>query len=318
MLIQTAHLKKIKTPTEAEELAYTSTRAHALFRAYHQAPALIYSKDIEIVAQAYANKLAQRDVAEHSGNPNYGENIAWSSGTKLSGDQVTKLWYDEVRDYSFSNPGFGSKTGHFTQVVWKGTQQFGIGKAQSSRGGWYYVANYYSPGNYEGEFRNNVLPKIDILKSDDFTSKAFNKINELRRRHQSTPDVTLDPSLNDVAKDIADKFAKGEFVDTINSPYGINYGIQVSTNVVISISGGVVIDNWYKEGKDYFEQIVWKSSLVVGVGISISPTGQYGYAVVFFPKRNYLTRADNVMPLNTVNTSTITQITAGQKFSLFK
>ena len=51
-------------------------------------------------------------------------------------------------------------TGHFTQVVWKGSQEIGVGRAKSRDGTkWYIVTNYYPAGNYVGEYKSNVLPK---------------------------------------------------------------------------------------------------------------------------------------------------------------
>lgn len=38
------------------------------------------------------------------------------------------MWYNEVKDYDYSKPGFSMKTGHFTQVVWKGTKRVGCGR----------------------------------------------------------------------------------------------------------------------------------------------------------------------------------------------
>jgi Cysteine-rich secretory protein family len=48
--------------------------------------------------------------------------------------------------------------GHFTQVVWKSSKELGVGKAKSRSGRIYVVANYYPPGNYQGQFAQNVLP----------------------------------------------------------------------------------------------------------------------------------------------------------------
>ena len=51
------------------------------------------------------------------------------------------------------------KTGHFTQVVWKGSQQLGVGVAFANNGRIaVVVANYSPPGNYQNRFTDNVLP----------------------------------------------------------------------------------------------------------------------------------------------------------------
>jgi hypothetical protein len=37
------------------------------------------------------------------------------------------MWYDEVKFYNYNNPGFGMSTGHFTQLVWIGSNALGCG-----------------------------------------------------------------------------------------------------------------------------------------------------------------------------------------------
>ena len=49
-------------------------------------------------------------------------------------------------------------TGHFTQVVWKGSKKLGVGFALTGDGRSLYVVAQYSPsGNYIGQFGQNVL-----------------------------------------------------------------------------------------------------------------------------------------------------------------
>ena len=51
-------------------------------------------------------------------------------------------------------------TGHFTQVVWKGSVKLGIGKATGKVDDWFctWVVGRYSPaGNVQGQYTNNVL-----------------------------------------------------------------------------------------------------------------------------------------------------------------
>ena len=51
--------------------------------------------------------------------------------------------------------------GHFTQVVWKGSKEIGVGKAQGRDGKTIVVASYRPAGNMVGSFRDNVLPPKD-------------------------------------------------------------------------------------------------------------------------------------------------------------
>lgn len=53
---------------------------------------------------------------------------------------------------------FCENSGHFTQVVWKGTKEMGVGRATARSGNFYVVANYAPPGNMQGAFTANVLP----------------------------------------------------------------------------------------------------------------------------------------------------------------
>jgi hypothetical protein len=77
----------------------------------------------------------------------------------IVGSKATQSWYDEIKDYNFDQPGFSMQAGHFTQVVWKGSKQLGVGIAFANNGNKaVVVANYYPPGNYQGQFPQHVFP----------------------------------------------------------------------------------------------------------------------------------------------------------------
>lgn len=71
---------------------------------------------------------------------------------------ATKKWYDEVSEpgYNFDKPGLKAnpKTGHFTQVVWKGSTKLGCGIS-----GPVVVCRYCEPGNRLGQETVNVFPE---------------------------------------------------------------------------------------------------------------------------------------------------------------
>ena len=71
---------------------------------------------------------------------------------------MTDMWYEEHDKYNYSNPGFSSTTGHFTQIVWQNSKEMGAGKAVSSSGAQFVVARYQPPGNVRGLFPENVKP----------------------------------------------------------------------------------------------------------------------------------------------------------------
>ena len=82
--------------------------------------------------------------------------MAYSSEV-LDGYDLSQLWYDEIKHYSFLKPGFTTQTAHFTQMVWADTLEMGVGMALASDGTSYYVARYNPPGNRLGYFEENVL-----------------------------------------------------------------------------------------------------------------------------------------------------------------
>ena len=83
-----------------------------------------------------------------------------SAGAQLTGRKVTDMWYEEHDKYNYSNPGFSSTTGHFTQIVWQNSKEMGAGKAVSSSGAQFVVARYQPPGNVRGQYPENVKPAV--------------------------------------------------------------------------------------------------------------------------------------------------------------
>lgn len=71
--------------------------------------------------------------------------------------EAIKNWYSEEKFYDYNRPGFSSKTGHFTALVWKSSKLVGIGVAWSTQKKWWViVANYYPAGNVQNQFAKNV------------------------------------------------------------------------------------------------------------------------------------------------------------------
>ncbi|XP_073716607.1 GLI pathogenesis-related 2 isoform X1 [Misgurnus anguillicaudatus] len=136
-------------------------QTHNTYRKKHGAPPLNINRNLCRSAQKWAEHLLSIKTLMHS-TGEHGENIyyAWSSASKkLTGREAVESWYSEIKDYSFSRPGFSSKTGHFTQVVWKDTKELGVGLATD--GNTTFVVGQYLPaGNISnaGYFERNVLP----------------------------------------------------------------------------------------------------------------------------------------------------------------
>ena len=131
--------------------------AHNRVRAKHCAGPLAWSPKLAQVAQKWANSLRDQGCAFGHSKGSYGENLAAGSTGLLDPEGVVKMWYDEVAQYKFPNGGFSMKTGHFTQVVWRSTTHVGCGHSQC-KGMDIWVCEYDPAGNWEGQYRENVLP----------------------------------------------------------------------------------------------------------------------------------------------------------------
>ncbi|KAF8868770.1 CAP domain-containing protein [Mucidula mucida] len=141
---------------------------HNAARAAYGAKALTWNEDLYAGTLSWANACQFK----HSGG-NYGENLYASTGQ--GGDPIKSAvdsWMSEACMFLRSplaisythhnNPVFSSDTGHFTQVVWKSTTSVACAVGQCPAGtifgsaSQYVVCRYSPPGNYAGQFAQNV------------------------------------------------------------------------------------------------------------------------------------------------------------------
>jgi uncharacterized protein YkwD len=145
-------------PPKAGTVAQRFVDAHNKARAQHCAAPLTWSPTLAAYAQKWADTLKAKGCQfGHSGGQ-YGENLAAGTEGVLDPEATVAMWYDEIKEYKFPDGGFSMQTGHFTQLVWRGTKQVGCGHT-TCKGNDIWVCEYDPPGNYDGEYRQNVLPK---------------------------------------------------------------------------------------------------------------------------------------------------------------
>jgi uncharacterized protein YkwD len=145
-----------KPPQPAlSSVAQAMVDQHNAARARHCVAPLAWSPQLAAVAQKWANNLRDHDCAFEHSHGQYGENLAAGTTGYMDPVAVVAMWYGEIKDYSYDHPGFSMTTGHFTQVVWKGTTQVGCGMSQC-KGMDVWVCEYDPPGNWEGQYPDNV------------------------------------------------------------------------------------------------------------------------------------------------------------------
>lgn len=115
------------------------------------------------ISQKYAEKLAANGgKLVHSIVRS--ENLATSNAaTKVAAvKDAIQRWYDEKKDYNYSNGVFSLKTGHFTAMIWAGAKRLGIGvaKVAGQKNKWVVVATYEPKVNTNGKFQENVKKPV--------------------------------------------------------------------------------------------------------------------------------------------------------------
>jgi glioma pathogenesis-related protein 2 len=149
---------------ETDQFRRVMARSHNELRARHGAPPLVLDEGLNVYAQHWANQLAASKTFRHSSG-DYGENLYYASSSSgidaaAAAGGATGSWYGESARYRYGS-GFSQATGHFTQLVWKGSVRLGCGMARAADGAMdsvYIVCSYDPPGNVTNEFRQNVLP----------------------------------------------------------------------------------------------------------------------------------------------------------------
>ena len=153
----------IQQPTITPEQKNEITNYINNYRARHQSPPLTWDETIATFAQQWSFYLLSNNLFQHSGSALYGENLAYFEG--YGNDIITLLkkaidnWYNEITLYDFTNPGYKQGTGHFTCLVWKSSTKFGMGFSidPSNNNKVDITFNTEPPGNYQGQFAQNVL-----------------------------------------------------------------------------------------------------------------------------------------------------------------
>ncbi|KAG9791587.1 hypothetical protein ABEF95_003226 [Exophiala dermatitidis] len=145
--------------------------AHNLHRANHSATDLTWSTNLATIA----GEIAATCIYGHNitaGGGGYGQNIgAGYTPLQVPGMIGNDMYNREMPNYpgpydsnNVDTTNFAS-WGHFSQIVWKGTQQVGCatqycpnGLTNAAYAQYFTVCNYYPPGNIAGAYANVGAP----------------------------------------------------------------------------------------------------------------------------------------------------------------
>ena len=135
-------------------------------------PDLQWSPEIAAFSQEWSDALAvDCGSIAHRDQRSYGENIALRRSTRVgapfAAEEAVAGWAAEVACWDYGSiqgseacdPAcaaqvFSNGCGHYTQLIWRNTQQVGCGYSTCEADGWHHeiwVCNYDPPGNFIGQ-----------------------------------------------------------------------------------------------------------------------------------------------------------------------
>jgi hypothetical protein len=147
-------------PRGAALLQAAMLAGHNDARAALGLPPLRWNAALAADAGRYAEVLARTDRFEHSpqprGDPPQGENLWTGTSRAYSYAEMIGHWVAERRFYrplpvpeSSASGRFGD-VGHYSQIVWRGTQEVGCAEARGRRDD-FLVCRYLPAGNIVGD-----------------------------------------------------------------------------------------------------------------------------------------------------------------------
>ena len=131
--------------------------AHNQERDRVNVPRLAWSAKLAEQAQAWADTLARSNRFEHAQDRSgAGENLWMGSARRYSAEQMIDGFVEEVRYFrggqfpDVSSTGSWHDVGHYTQLIWRGTQPVGCAVGQG-RANDILVCRYWPAGNVMGD-----------------------------------------------------------------------------------------------------------------------------------------------------------------------
>ncbi|CAF2744701.1 unnamed protein product [Rotaria sp. Silwood2] len=158
-----AKLDNSGSTEDSDDFAHATCEIINLFRQQYDAPPVELDDTLSDIAQDWANQMAETGKLEHRpleyrnfGRQSLGENYAAQFQIELTANKMVRKWMKEGRKYRFGTDG-RRDTNNFTQLVWQGSRQIGVGRTRSADGNWWYgVVVFDPPGNIPNQYADNV------------------------------------------------------------------------------------------------------------------------------------------------------------------
>ena len=146
--------------------------------------------------------------------------------------------------------------------------------------------------------KRNLLKFLEknITELINFRNEVLDIINKKRKIH-GVESLEMNTQLNDIAQKFAEELALINQIDYSGNKYqGFNLGESVYQSFK-KITAEKLVSVWYDEGSEFnyemnnpepshFSQMVWKSTKLFGLGISIGKTGNYFFVANYYPEGN--------------------------------
>ena len=146
-------------PASAQALAGEVLSIHNVERRRAGVPALAWDPALAAGAQAYANELARLNLLRHSPRSmrrGMGENLWMGTRDYFRPATMVGAWASERSMFraahfpAVSTTGNWADVGHYTQIIWRGTQRVGCAIGKSARSD-VLVCRYWPAGNVDGQ-----------------------------------------------------------------------------------------------------------------------------------------------------------------------
>lgn len=145
--------------SRGEERSCQGSQKEAFIRVHNQLRARCGARPLTWSSRAAkkAQELADTCEMKHGNAEGMGQNLSMDPSPNAK-KNIMK-WFNEYKKYDPDTVSFSASTGHFTQLVWKGTRQVGCAVKNCGQMN-LVVCNYVPTGNMKGEFQKNVrLPR---------------------------------------------------------------------------------------------------------------------------------------------------------------